>query len=515
MPGSSKVRRLLWRLCISLLVALLPLLLGGVIIYWQTQVGLRREAGHAASEALHLIDVMLANAAGSARATLAYAAGPCSAAELVLREQVATVPFVRSVNLVRDDRVFCTSLFGAFDEPVDVAAFVDGRLNLLPGNAVTPDFALIVYRLAEGRDGVLAAVDGRYLSNVLQLVDQRSDLVIQVGPRWMDEAGEVHEGTPDAFPLAETRQASTRFPYRVVGGFPAGAQWRIMGIDYWPLFAMLAVLGGLFGIGCYWLLGRAATPTREIERAMYAGEFVPFLQPLVEATGGRWIGAEVLMRWRHPRAGLVSPDIFIPLAEQSGLIVPMTRSLLQQLAAVLPKHSQLLGEGFHLGVNVSAVNLRSGSLFGDCLDFLGAFPVGSVTLMLELTERELIGSDAHTDELLGHLRELGVNLAIDDFGTGHSSLAYLRRFHVDALKIDKSFVATVDDDSRSRHILDSILDLCGRLDLQVIAEGIETPAQRDYLAARGVPCLQGYLFGRPMPLAEFVAELERRARPGA
>jgi sensor c-di-GMP phosphodiesterase-like protein len=138
--------------------------------------------------------------------------------------------------------------------------------------------------------------------------------------------------------------------------------------------------------------------------------------------------------------------------------------------------------------------------------------VGSVQLMLELTERELI--DTPTDDLLGCLRDLGVTLAIDDFGTGHSSLAYLRRFRVDALKIDKSFVATVDDDSRSRHILDSILDLCDRLDLQVIAEGIETPAQRDYLAARGVPCLQGYLFGKPMPLAEFVAELERRVRAG-
>jgi sensor c-di-GMP phosphodiesterase-like protein len=359
---------------------------------------------------------------------------------------------------------------------------------------------------------VLAAVDGRYLSNVLQLVDQRSELLVQVGPRWMDEAGEVHEGAPDAFPLAETRQASTRFPYQVVGGFPAGAQWGVMRDDYWPLFAMLAVLGGLFGLGCHWMLGRAATPAREIERAMYAGEFVPFLQPLVDAASGRWIGAEVLMRWRHPRAGLVSPDIFIPLAEQSGLIVPMTRALLQQLAAQLPKHAHLLGEGFHLGVNVSAVNCRSSSLLTDCLDFLGAFPVGSVQLMLELTERELI--DTPTDDLLGCLRDLGVTLAIDDFGTGHSSLAYLRRFRVDALKIDKSFVATVDDDSRSRHILDSILDLCDRLDLQVIAEGIETPAQRDYLAARGVPCLQGYLFGKPMPLAEFVAELERRVRAG-
>ncbi|MDF3935037.1 EAL domain-containing protein [Pseudomonas citronellolis] len=510
MPHRSKKRRLFRRVAYSLLVAAIPLLLGGTIVYLQALSVLHREARQAATEAERLFDIMLGNAAASARTTIPFAEGHCKDAELILREQVATVPFVRSVNLTRDDKVFCTSLFGPYDEPVAVDTFVDGRLSLLPGNDVTPHFALIVYRLTQGRSGVLAAVDGRYLSNVLQLVDQRSDLVLRVGPNWMDEAGTVHRGVPEDFPLGETRLTSQSYPYEVIGGFPAGAQWQVMRQDYWPLFAMLALLGALFGSACFWLLERVLTPTREIERALHAGEFVPFLQPLVQASSGHWVGAEVLMRWQHPREGLVGPDIFIPLAERSGLILPMTRDLLQQLAEELPRHVALLGENFHLGVNISAVHCSSSSLLTDCVDFLGAFPPGSLNLMLELTERELIETSNFTDDLFSCLRDLGVTLAIDDFGTGHSSLAYLRRFQVDALKIDKSFVSTIGDDTRSRHILDSILDLCSRLDLQMIAEGIETAAQRDYLAERGVPFLQGYLFARPMPLADFLVELAAR-----
>jgi len=132
-----------------------------------------------------------------------------------------------------------------------------------------------------------------------------------------------------------------------------------------------------------------------------------------------------------------------------------------------------------------------------------------VILVLELTERELIEPTATTHQLFAALHELGVMIAIDDFGTGHSSLGYLRQFNVDYLKIDQSFVAMIGADALSLHILDSIIELSAKLDLGIVAEGIETAEQRDYLAAKGVDFLQGYLFGRPMPSAEFVAALAR------
>ncbi|WP_447746707.1 EAL domain-containing protein [Pseudomonas nicosulfuronedens] len=503
-------RRLLPRLVFSLSMALLPLLLGSFIIYWQSLRTLSVEARAASNEAVRLFDVMLGNATGAARAALLHADESCEDATQVLREQVAVVPFVRSVNLTRDDDIYCTSLFGEFEERLDPGLYVNGQLRLMAGNSVTPNSALLILRRVEGSTAALATVDGRYLSNTLQLVDQLSDLQLQVGRQWMDEEGRVFDGEPAQLPLGHVELASERFPYRVIGGFPRGAQWQHIREEALPLVALMLMLGGVSGIACYWLWGRSATPSLELERALLAGEFVPYLQPLVDARDGRWVGAEVLMRWVHPREGMVGPDLFIPMAERSGLIVPMTRELMRQVADGLAPHGQLLGEGFHLSFNISARHCTQPGLFDDCRDFQARFLPHHPELTLELTERELIASSALTDELFDKLHGLGVYLAIDDFGTGNSSLAYLHRFKVDALKIDKSFVAMIGVDALSSHILDSIVELCGKLDLMIIAEGVETTEQRDYLARRGVEVLQGYLFDRPMPLATFVQGLQER-----
>ena len=506
-------RRLLPRLVFSVSMALLPLLLGSAILYWQSLRTLSAEARTAANEAVRLFDVMLNNAAGAARVALLHVDEGCDDATLVLREQVAVVPFVRSVNLTRNDNIYCTSLFGDFQAPLDTDLYVAGQLRMMAGNEVTPDYALLILRLAQGRFAALSTVDGRYLSNTLQLVDQRSDLQLQVGRQWMDEQGRVFDGVPAPLPLGHVELASERFPYKVIGGFPTGAQWKHIREDSLPLVALMLMLGGVSGMACYWLWGRSATPSLELERALIAGEFVPYLQPLVDARDGRWVGAEVLMRWVHPREGMVGPDLFIPMAERSGLIVSMTRQLFRQVADGLAPHGHLLGKGFHLSFNISARHCTETGLFEDCRAFQARFLSHRPELTLELTERELIVSSEVTDELFDKLHGLGVKLAIDDFGTGNSSLAYLHRFKVDALKIDKSFVAMIGVDALSSHVLDSIVELCGKLDLMIIAEGIETEHQRQYLAARGVRVLQGYLFDRPMPLARFVGLLQERRSP--
>lgn len=242
-------------------------------------------------------------------------------------------------------------------------------------------------------------------------------------------------------------------------------------------------------------------------RALEAGEFIPYFQPVVHGDSKRWSGAEVLMRWNHPKEGLVRPDLFIPFAEHSGLIVPMTRALMQQTAALLGPHSVNFAKPFHIGINISASHCQDLELVEDCRDLLAAFAPGSVELVLELTERELIEPSDITLQLFEQLHALGVKIAIDDFGTGHSSLGYLRTFNVDFLKIDQSFVAMIGVDALSRHILDSIIELSAKLDLGIVAEGVETQAQADYLTEHNVNFLQGYLYGRPMPGADFLEAL--------
>ncbi|PMW16819.1 cyclic diguanylate phosphodiesterase, partial [Pseudomonas sp. GW456-12-10-14-TSB6] len=308
-------------------------------------------------------------------------------------------------------------------------------------------------------------------------------------------------------PVAESKLTSTRYGFTVAAGFPEGETWRYMNSEYPPLFSLLIFFGVVSGAIGHVLQKRSSSPSHEMQRALEAGEFVPYFQPVVHGDTKTWSGAEVLMRWNHPKEGLVRPDLFIPFAEHSGLIVPMTRSLMRHTAALLAPAAASFDGPFHIGINITASHCKDLDLVEDCREFLSAFAPGAIHLVLELTERELIEPTAITHLLFERLRTLGVMIAIDDFGTGHSSLGYLRQFNVDFLKIDQSFVAMIGVDALSRHILDSIIELSAKLDLGIVAEGVETEEQSDYLAAHGVNFLQGYLFGRPMPGAEFINAL--------
>jgi EAL domain-containing protein (putative c-di-GMP-specific phosphodiesterase class I) len=280
-----------------------------------------------------------------------------------------------------------------------------------------------------------------------------------------------------------------------------------MAEEYPPLFSLLIFFGAVSGAIGHVLQKRSTSPSHEMQRALDAGEFIPYFQPVVHGDSKKWSGAEVLMRWNHPKEGLVRPDLFIPFAEHSGLIVPMTRALMQQTAALLGPQSALLTQPFHLGINITASHCRDLELVEDCRELLAAFAPGSISLVLELTERELIEPTDITRQLFEQLHAMGVMIAIDDFGTGHSSLGYLRKFNVDFLKIDQSFVAMIGIDALSRHILDTIIELSAKLDLGIVAEGVETQEQADYLTAHHVNFMQGYLFGKPMPAADFLRAL--------
>lgn len=492
------------RLCSSMAVGALPILLGLMFLYMQAGIVLRDISRASVSDAIRQVDQMLDNAAQAAGEVMPYVGLPCAQAELVLREQVATVPFVRSVNLFDQGELYCSSLFGPSEEKIDLSAYAAGRLRLMAGNPITPNHALLVYLQIENGRGALVALDGRYLANVLQTVERGTLMQLIVGEQWMPRTGLVRPGRLPDYPVARVALGSTRYPYQVRAAFPSGARLSYMGEQYPVLFVLLGLLGVLAGAGSYWLQARSSSPSVELRRALQAGEFVPYFQPLVRNGSQQWIGAEVLMRWQHPREGLVRPDLFIPLAESSGLIVPMTNDLMRRTAQLLAPVADRLGEGFHVGINISAAHCHSLDLLDECRAFLDAFVPGQVVLVLELTERELLEPDAVTDQLFAELHEMGVRIALDDFGTGHSSLSYLHKLKVDYLKIDQSFVAMIGKDALSPHILDSVIELCTKLHLEVVAEGVETEEQLRYLAGRQVDYLQGYLFAKPLPAEEFL-----------
>lgn len=514
MPLTLKLSRK-WtdRYALIVLSGLLPVVLGVLIIIWQAHRSLELEATRTATEAVRQFDLMLDNAKLAADIVLPLAGQECPQVELALREQVVRRPFVRSVILVWHNQVYCTSLFGSFKAAVNPDLYKDGVLSLMDGTDVTPEDPVLVYRQNNGERGVLIVLYGSHLVNLLALINPKTELIIEVGNHWIDRYGQVRNTPTPQPPSALTAVSSPAFPYRVVAGFDKDEVWRRIIVEYPGLLGLLIFLGLISAATVNRLKKRSSSPTHEMQRALDAAEFIPYFQPVVRGDTKQWAGAEVLMRWQHPKEGLVRPDLFIPFAEHSGLIVPMTRSLMAQTAQWLAPHASELEPGFHLAFNIAAHHCQNLELVKDCQRFLAAFPPGHINLVLELTERELIVPSSTTHHLFSQLHALGVMIAIDDFGTGHSSLSYLREFNVDYLKIDQSFVAMIGADALSRHILDSIIELSAKLDLGIVAEGVETQEQSQYLADQGVDFLQGYLFARPMPPAEFILALQARLTP--
>lgn len=487
-----------WRTLLPWCVGVLPLVCGLAIARWQTERDLQDASLATAGQVTSQIEHILDNIAGAATTLMPLAGRPCSEVTLALREQVARNSFVRSTTLIDNHRIYCSSLFGDYDEAVNAADYTGGTLWLMEGNQVTPGSPLLVYRASQDGRGAQASVDAEHLLTALRLIGPTSELRLQVGTHWMDKDGLVRTGAPPSSATAAIALASARYPFTVHAGFAPGKVVQLMRSQYPAVLGLLLVLGVLAGLACRWQIRRALSPRAELQRAIEAGEFLPYFQPVVRKGDYRWSGVEVLMRWQHPREGMVRPDLFIPYAEHSGHIVAMTRALMLRTAEALAPCAALLDEGFHIGINITADHCRDLDLLDDCQRFLAHFPPGRVVLTLELTERKLIEATPVTLELFEKLHALGVMIALDDFGTGQSSLSYLHQFKVDYLKIDQSFVAMIGSDALSQHILDSIIELSGKLGLGIVAEGVETLVQRDYLARHGVDFQQGYLFARPM-----------------
>jgi diguanylate cyclase (GGDEF)-like protein/PAS domain S-box-containing protein len=249
------------------------------------------------------------------------------------------------------------------------------------------------------------------------------------------------------------------------------------------------------------------TLENSLRNALKRGEFELHYQPQVQAASGRLIGAEALLRWRHPDFGLVSPADFVPLLEETGMIVPVGEWVVRSACEQLAEWRRAGHAELRVAVNLSARQLAAPGLFGVISDALASHRLPAASLELEITESALLEEKRSTLDLLTALRELGVRLALDDFGTGYSSLSHLRRYPIDTLKIDRSFVQDLPTDANDVALTIAIIALGRSLNLELIAEGVESELQREFLLARDCQLMQGYLFSRPVPAAEFILQL--------
>ncbi len=244
-----------------------------------------------------------------------------------------------------------------------------------------------------------------------------------------------------------------------------------------------------------------------LRRALAQQEFVLVYQPQVDIASGRLMGCEALIRWHDGDRGMISPEHFIPLAEDTGLIVPMGAWVLQTACAQFRAWLDIAETPFCMAINLSARQLQHPDIVNSIAQAIDDNRLPPDQLKIEITESMIMGHGEDAVSLLEAIKSLGVKLSIDDFGTGYSSLAYLKRFPIDELKIDRGFVSEIPHNQSDAEIAATIISMAHNLKLTVVAEGVETDEQARFLAAQGCKCCQGYLYHRPLTPADFAALL--------
>jgi len=255
----------------------------------------------------------------------------------------------------------------------------------------------------------------------------------------------------------------------------------------------------------------------DMRRALGAGEFELWYQPEVITRSGRTAAAEALLRWRHPTRGVIQPSSFIPLAEETGLMIPLGEWVVREACRQASAWQKSHGSPIRLAVNLSATQFRHQNLLGVIRSALEDANLDASSLEVELTESSVMTNPDESVEVLSQLRKMGVTVAIDDFGTGYSSLSYLRRFPIDKLKIDRSFVRDLTTSDTDASIVRAIILLAHSVGLQVVAEGVETQEQLEYIRMLECDQWQGNYCCEPQPAARFAEMLSERVgqRPGA
>ncbi|ELN6932514.1 cyclic diguanylate phosphodiesterase [Vibrio navarrensis] len=434
----------------------------------------------------------------------------CDDVIIELRKIVATTPFVRTTNLAHYNKIYCTSLWGERSFVDTPQAYVSGELLLMKGSKVESQHPLVVVRTTQDNKVSLSGIDGLHIRHALnQSSAEALSMFLKIGDAWLDEQGRMTQQDPTKGLIIFQNTQSNQFPFAIQSGFSYPSTWNAFWHERKFYILLILFMQGSFSLCYWWLANRPKTLDAELQRAIRQHEFVPYAQPIVNAETKEITGIEILMRWQHPIQGLVRPDLFIPQAEESGLIIPMTQLLFKETARQLREYRDVLPNEFHVGINISPQHCKNDELFTECQAFYNLVDCDKTILVLELTEREVLEFSDATDVLFRNIKQLGCKIAIDDFGTGHSSLINLQKIDLDYLKIDQIFIKNIGADPVAEHLVESTIELAKRLSLNLIAEGVECEEQVEYLRHHDVNYLQGFLFAKPVPLSEFLQQLQR------
>jgi EAL domain-containing protein (putative c-di-GMP-specific phosphodiesterase class I) len=255
-------------------------------------------------------------------------------------------------------------------------------------------------------------------------------------------------------------------------------------------------------------VSRRLSLEEQLHGALDRNEFTVFYQPQIEISSGNIVGTEALLRWHNPALGDITPNEFIPITEQNGLIIPIGKFVLSEALAMCAQWRNVYHDNFRIAVNLSPRQFRDTELVNFIKDIIKKTGLSGKHLELEITEGVLMSAHSYIDEVLNSLKKLGVSISMDDFGTGYSSLNYLRSYPFDVLKIDKTFINDIDKGKDNRELISATIAMAHKLNLKVVAEGVETKEQFTFLKELDCDYAQGFFLGKPMPGEKMTALLE-------
>ena len=449
---------------------------------------------------------------------------PCSPAGLKLMQGLALKSgLLVDVGYIKDGHLLCSS-FGIQDIPVGKPTYVssagfhirsDFRSPLAPNTklfvSTKPDSGYSGF-VNEAVITDAMADDGS--SEILLGLGQHRPILVrgEFREQWLKRIGAADALTFVDGPHLVAWRQSSRFAYGAIVALPQEA---LTAARVRALLIMTPV-GLLAGLAMAWALARLAQRRTSLpallRQGLERGELSIVYQPIVDLATSRWVGAEALLRWQRIDGEFVSPDIFIPIAEQSGLIDRVTEKVLRLVEESGPA---ILAHDpdFFVAINLSAHDLGDAHLVERLNDLVDTMRARPANLHVEATERVFLDI-AQTRRTVEALHKAGFKVSIDDFGTGYSSLSYLTDLRMDGLKIDKTFVNTIGTESVTSRVINHIIEMAKSLELWSIAEGVETEQQASYLREHGVKYAQGWLYARPMSAERLCEALKQRLADG-
>ncbi len=493
------------RLFIAIIVAALVLILTLAFRFMEEKNRIEQQSHIFANNAIQRFDRLFSPLDVAANNTLGLVGLSCEQVRFPLIEKLASLQTVRTIILVNNNTLYCSSLSGAgdlsFSNNYPELAVNNQRMMLSSDQQLLKGSPVLLFWTPQDTDnhsGILQVINIEMMSNYLlePTLPWVERAIFNVGDKSLEYGNPMVEKALPSEDEVTWQEASLRYPFSITLFGPAPTRLALMTMpSQLPLALLLSLLMGYI----VWL----ATANRmslswQISYGINAREFMVYCQPLINSRSGDCDGIELLLRWHTPRQGWIPPDVFIPLAERQDLIAPLTRFVLSEVVRHLPLLPSC--PRFHIAINVAASHFHQHQIIDDLQRLW--WPANPVPqLIVELTERDSL---PEVDQrVVAYLHTLGVKLAIDDFGTGHSSLSYLKTLSPDVLKIDKVFTAAIGTDAINATVTDMVISLAQRLNISLVAEGVETEEQATYLRDKGVDVLQGYFYARPMPLGDF------------